>query len=461
MKETILYEFLLFDLPRVVKYNQTIIELSKASVIAVFVFALFFDLISDRPNPGKILKQALIVQFVLIFLPKFYFPVASFGLTVGDALLKEKRSGIVANWRKIKREVSRETKDPSISKTFFAFFKFKGVDYVEKAAVLVISICILLLKVIYSVVFYGTYLTIAIRSVISIFSPYHGNLKGILGSILYLIVTAIVVAIALYFLNDLLDFDSSKEGFVFSLSGIANFFVLAVILLGSLKIGKDLVNGGGIESWGAQMGSVISGGLMYKSMGLASYPGNQIKNAASNTGRSALKIASKSALFSAKALAAPMSVPAMAAGYGLKKAVGEKAKLLSMEKGTSLNQSNDQLSFHSSTRSLNANRGPISWSKSSYERGLDSIREKGSVKSALNPSNHFKASRFAISNSSKEFKNNLESRLGIPSTSKSLTLKEKSLFVANNFLNPKERKIDLKDQILAMRINDRFKGRRK
>lgn len=273
MTESILKEFLLFNFTGWLSFGDKVLALCKHSATPIFIFALIFDASSKIPNPSSVLKRFFIALLIIFSIPIYYEKVVEFGFDLGDSILKEQKSGLISNWLKFKRMAESQSKKEKIKTdvltTVKSFFYFDGSDYVEKAAAILIFICILMIKIIYSTVYYCMYCASGILAVLSIFPGFQNHTLGILKSILYLIITVVLVALVLSFMNEILVFEVSDQGFIKTLSGIAQFIVLCFVLLGTLKIAQSIVNGKGAEGWAGNMGSMLGAGLAFKSMGAA------------------------------------------------------------------------------------------------------------------------------------------------------------------------------------------------
>lgn len=431
MMTSTLQEFLLFNFQNWTKYGNSILDVCQYALYPVFVFALLFDKASQRPDPMGVLKRLLIAQFIILSIPTYYKSVAGFGFKIGDSILEGQRIGLIANWNKFKKKAERQAKRNQEKSDFLttvsSFFSFDGTDIVEKAAALIIFICILLIKIIYSVVYYSTYCTSGILAALSVFPFFSSYTSGIIKSVFYLIISAVIIAFVLTFLNDTLNFTVSKDGFIENLSGIAKFLVLCFVLLGSLKISYSLVNGSGPEGWGGNMGQMLGAGLAYKAMSMgfnftkdgskvaigSSYP------AVMGAGVAATTIGKNLSLFTAK----PITAAAKGIVSKARTDINNKASLIAKNhKGSVLN--------NNSNRSENI----------SYESALSNLTKSntgGSSYSAnLNPINHARAAKVATKDFSSRFIQERKVALGLPVYSKELTAREKVIFMANRRLNP-------------------------
>jgi hypothetical protein len=475
---TFLEEFILFDFPAWFKYGDTILRYCSYSVFPIFIFSLIYDKSSNNPNPTTLLKRILIVQFLLVLIPAYYKPVAGFGIKVGNTILKEQKTGLISNWYKFKKRASKNLKkeETGVIDTVSQFFKFSGTDFVEKASAILIFVCMLLIKIIYSVVYYLTYCTSGILAVLSIFPFLSNHLLGVAKSILYLIVTAILIALILSFMNQVLDFQVSRDGYIKGLSGIAQFIVLCFVLLGTLKIGHSLVNGSGAETWAGNMGNLLGAGLAFKVMG---HGKDLVKWAGANTTKNSAKgawwLAKESAYGITKLGAGAVSSSAYIASRPPASAFnGAKSHIQSsiMNKASNISRSkfgnkNNSLDSYTGISSPSQEIRKTPFLKNRYENSFNQVSQnEGSlIKKALNPANHLRASGIATVGLSKEVFNRMKQRMGLPKNSEKLTFKEKSVFVAQKAINgglqvnknPQLNNEDLiKGQVMANRISKRM-----
>jgi hypothetical protein len=449
---TLLEDFLLFDFPTWFKFGNIVLKYCSYAVFPVFAFALLFDKMSASPNPGAILKSVIIVQFVLILVPTYYKPVASFGIKVGNALLKDQKRGMVANWYKFQKRAEKKLKkkESDLLDTVSQFFKFSGTDIAEKALSVLILVCMLLIKVIYSVVYYLTYCTGGMLAVLSIFPPFRNHLLGVAKSILYLIITAILIALILSFMNQALDFKVSNDGFIEGLKGFAQFIVLCFVLLGTLKMGHSIVNGQGAESWSANMGSMLGAGLGYQVMSKAFGLTAKGSWAASKFAGSNLSkhVGAPLAFMASR----PFSSAFSGIAQNLQKRTGNRVQQISHQKGVQQNSQGSTIMPLLKGQYENAFNQSVSSS-----RGAEN-----SIFSVVNPVNHLRASSMATKNLGQGVNHRFKNVLGLPQNSKNLSSTEKAWFMPNKVLGGEKQQLLkqeelIKSQIIANQITKRLK----
>jgi hypothetical protein len=456
MSVSILKEFLLFDSMTWLKYGNMILYICKISIFPVVVFSLIADFLSKSPSPSMVFKRWAIAGVILMVLPTYYSSIVNFGFRVGDSILAKQKGGIISNWRSIVKRAeikAKKSKEKVDSFTVITkLFAFDSMDLIEKGAAILILISSLLIKVIYSVVYYSTYSIAGIFCVLSIIPTFDSYLIGIFKSMLYLIITAILVALVLTFMNEAISFSVNSDGFLNSLTGVAKFLVLYFVLFGTLAIGYSIVNGKGAESWAGKMGAMLGAGLGYKTFDTATNIIGSSGKSVASTSSSLFKSGANSLLPLAKGIGGITSSPFVSAKNNIKK--GIKSSIGS--KTSNISQSNSGLAFNHQNSSLVDGR---------YESNFRDIASNGQgqigFKSAINPVNHMKTSIESTKGLSKEIYARTKNNLGLPVNSRNLTLKEKAIFVANKAVNngkvPTKEEM-IKNQILASRITNLNKG---
>lgn len=270
MSQSITREFLLFDFPQWERYASTIAGFSKDALLPIFIFALLASKLSVNQEPIQILKRLIISQLIIISIPIYFNSIASFGFTVADSIMEGEKKGLIANWVKTKDRAEKVVKKMGKKSDgltgITSLFNFDANDIIEKLIGFLIFVSILLIKVIFSVVYYGTYSSIGIFAALAVFPVFKNNYAGVFKSVLYLILTPILIALVLTFMNENITFVIDADGFLNSITEMSKFTVLLIVLFGTLKISSLLINGVGIESWASGLGSMLSVGLGYKAL---------------------------------------------------------------------------------------------------------------------------------------------------------------------------------------------------
>jgi hypothetical protein len=467
----ILEDLLLYRIKDIETVQKIITDSVLIVIPAYFILELIFNNFRDNPDLMESVKRLLIVQFVIFAVPTFYDDVAKFGFNLGNEIISRKQkasydqNGILNKWQEVKNKFERDHKQKAtLGDTFFNFIKFESTDLIEKGATLFLLIITLLLKVIYTAIYYGTYFTISLRALMAIDRSYSSNLEGIKTSIIYLLLVPIIVAIILYFINDISDFSVSDGGFLESLSSIASLIVLGILLFASLKIAQSIVSGKGVESWGANTGGLLSTAipLLAGKAAIMGASSNGLKSTASFTANSTGSLLKSLAPVGSTLASAALS-PAKMAYSGTKQGLSNHFK--NKIEQQSRNQSNhDGVSFSigNNTNQNYSNLSNQTTQTSSYESVFRSITGNESnirLRDAINPINHVKASSIATKDSFSSGVNNIKNNIGLPQNSSQLTLGQKfnhvgnKVFNGSNSLNEEEQ---IKNTILANQISKRL-----
>ncbi len=433
MNSSVLMDFLLFDFSDAKLVMDLLVSLSWKFMACIFIAELLIARFRENSDIHAVVKRFLLIQFIIAFLPAFYNPIAKSGFSVGDEVLELKKEGIVANWRRIKRGIEAQTKQKADTSTiFFNFLTFKDTDLIRKGAALLIATVFLLLKVIYSAIFYGSYILISARALIAIFTQYSANLYGILSTIIYLILVPIIVSVVLYFLNDVLNFEPNKMGFIESLSAITSFIVLGLCLFGSLKIAKGIIDGSGLEGWGAQMGGLLSAGLGFKMLSLGTDLVKGGVTAGVTTGAGLVTGGLGAVAAPVAGGAAGMMLSPFKMGFsGAKQGISNKFQA-NIDKAES-KRSPFYPQDNSSGVDINS---PIV--KGRYEREFSKIAgnsQNMTVKNALNPANHIKASFASTKEAGRAVIAKGKNTVGIPQQSHHLSMGDKLSYMGYKAIN--------------------------
>ena len=180
----ILKDFLLFNVSEFEAIQSFLSRYALVLMISYFIFELIITKFRDNPDLKGSLKRFLLVQFIILALPTYYMPVASFGFDIGDRLLKIKsrasNDGIIKHWYKIKRDISLQTKEKeaSLATTIYNLIDGDSTDLVVQGGTFLLLVILLLMKVIYTAIFYGTYITLSFRALLAIDKGYERNLEG-------------------------------------------------------------------------------------------------------------------------------------------------------------------------------------------------------------------------------------------------------------------------------------------
>lgn len=460
MNSSIVGEFLLFKLNKTNIVSREIELISYSLIATLLVLELIFQIFKKNIDLDAVLKRVFLAQFLIIFWPNFYHPIAKSGLKIADSIILKKsqstKKGLLINWINIKRDLERKvrrneinTKKIGFSNIFSHLFFLSETRLVEKGAIIALGVIFYLIKIIFTFIYWGTYFVTPIRCALSVLEIFSSSFQSILSGIFYIIFVPILVALVLYFSNDLFVFQASKSGFIESLEGIVLFFVLGILLFACLSIPKFILTNKGLENWGASMGRLLSAGIAYKGLSLGVNQARGVGTFARNVGMNALNPAFIPALMGAKALGNIVSGPMKTSFSAAKKGLGNHfQKNVSQIKDQELNNLVHSPSEH-----------PLV--KGRYEREFYQARGSKELSpiSFANPMTHFKASVNSTKSMMGALNQNAHYKLGIPMGSKSLSLNQKLNFVGDKVFNNSSKlskEEQIKNTVLANRISKRI-----
>ena len=438
MMGSTLEEFLLFEFSEGPQYAQTILQVCKWSITPIFIISILIDQISSSANPAAVFKRFAIAMFILISAESAFKNVASIGFEIGNSILKEQKTGMIAKWldfRKRAEEVAKkEKKSIGMTGTILSFFQYDSTQMVEKGAALLIIVCLLLVKIIYSIFYYMTYFTSGFLAIFAIFPSFEGNFKGIGKSVLYLILHPIMVALILAFINETLQFTVNSNNFLEGLTEIAKMLALCFVLLGTFKITQSLVNGTGAENWAGQMGTLLSAGFAHRAMGVAQKIGFAGASTGAAVGGSVVKSVSSGV---GTALSAGVYVASRPVASAIGSSINGFKSGLS-ESSTKIHQNKGLKQSKKNSSPILRGRYESNFQKVAGQRAEKKNRNPMSIRSSISPVNHFKAMKDSTLQIPGAVKGKFFDKVGIPETSQKLTIKEKATLGANQLFNGDE-----------------------
>ena len=464
MMNSILKDFLLFEVPSIIEVSEKINSYSLLFVAAFLIFELMIQLFSHKQPLEEVFKRFLFVHFIIMFMPTFFTPIASAGFLIGDSILKEKslesKTGFVSNWFKVKKAIKEKTgKEATVANTLINTFLFSVDDVVGRGAVLGIATIMLILKAIYTVIFYLTFLLISSRAALAVMGQFSGNLGGIVSGVIYLILVPIVVASILYFSNDVFEFQANSKGFIDSLEGLAGFIVIGLLLLGSFYVAYSLMQSTGLEGWGASMSSMLSAGFGYKILGAGMRPLETSVNSMMSAG---LGLATGGAGVVAGGVAPFVKGVGNIVSSPLKQTLGGIKSGMGNFFSSKVNSSQPNTSYWGGGSSMMANFNPSdSVTNGTYQNAFNSVAgspDQIRVRDAVNPVNHIKASVQATKDASMNMRAKLNHSMGIPQNVSNLSLGDRANYLGNKIFNGSNLSSEeqIKNGITANRISKRL-----
>lgn len=418
MDDNILKHLLLFEFRDWQHYGGIILSVCQAALYPVFVFSLVYDQLSRQSEPEQLLKRLLVAQLIISFAPVYYKDVVSFGFKLGDSIIREEKQGIISSWMEIRKASlkasEKEKRDPTVFEEVSGMFSLNPAEVVIGLGRLLIFVCLYFLKFIFSFVYYTTYCLAGIFAVLSVAPPFKNHALGILRTVVFLILSVVVISLVLVFVNRTFVFEVGKRGFLEGIESLAQFIVLAFVLLGSLKIAQSLVGGRGGEDWAAQTSNALGfvAGLTIAKLGT-----KKILEDGTDLTKAGVGLTMSGGLGAARLFSTPIRAGASA----IKQGIGKRSNEIRDKK-------------------LNTGLEGHTRKDPSYKNNfLNSVNDSdnGLIKSSLSPRNHFSA----LGNSAIGVGQNVVSRLAGDHLSRpeqffsNTSISEKALLMTDSLVN--------------------------
>ncbi|MDC1174642.1 hypothetical protein OAT67_04585 [Bacteriovoracaceae bacterium] len=303
---------------------------------SMFLLAVLIEYF-DRLEPFVLVKRALISILILTSVTAFYHQAIETSMEVADEILMSQKEGNILlmdmfdgaeQWEKVKYDSKGKDfyKNKNALWGTLAFLKYHMFDsFVNDGFTVVIyflsKLCFLILKVVYSLVYYLGYGLIGIPCLIYLFPSMGNVLRGAILSFIW----CLTLPHILVFIITMIGTEINK-GYISgqiiggSMIGTALLFILTLFIAFAPLIGTMILTGAGVSS---------AGGI------IASMGANYVMNLPKNVANTAASV------FTGGTLGPKMKLATNAAGGGFKIAKGaSKAMKNSFSKGTS---STDQI----------------------------------------------------------------------------------------------------------------------
>lgn len=239
---------------------------------SIFILAILAEYL-DRLEPFILVKRAFISILILTSVTAFYHQSIETSMEVADEILASQKQGNILlmdmfdginHWDKVKYE--DKGKDFFIDKNklwgTLAFLKYHLFDsFVNDGFTVVIyfisKICFLILKVVYSLVYYLGYGLIGIPCLIYLFPSMGNVLRGAILSFIW----CLIVPHILVFIISMIGTEINK-GYISgqiiggSMMGTALLFILTLFIAFTPLIGAMILTGAGISSAGGIIASM-------------------------------------------------------------------------------------------------------------------------------------------------------------------------------------------------------------
>ncbi len=284
MKDLLLVQS--FDLSDLIeKYRLFFIGL----LPSVFILAVLIEYL-DRLEPFTLVKRAFISVLILTSITTFYQKSIEASMSTADEILRTQKNGNILlmdmfdgikHWDKLNGDKKGHEfyKDKNVLWGTLAFLKYHLFDsFVNDGFTVTIffitKICFLILKVVYSLVYYLGYGLIGIPCLLYLFPSMGNVLRGAILSFLW----CLIVPHILVFIISMIGTEINK-GYVSgqiiggSMVGTALLFILTLFIAFTPLIGAMILNGSGISQAGGIIASIGANYVM-------NLPKNTVNNAA-------------------------------------------------------------------------------------------------------------------------------------------------------------------------------------
>ncbi len=297
---------------------------------SIFILAILVEYL-DRLEPFILVKRAFISILILTSVTAFYHQSIETSMEVADEILASQKQGNILlmdmfdginHWDKVKYEDKEKDffKDKNKLWGTLAFLKYHLFDsFVNDGFTVTIyfisKICFLILKVVYSLVYYLGYGLIGIPCLIYLFPSMGNVLRGAVLSFIW----CLIVPHILVFIISMIGTEINK-GYISgqiiggSMMGTALLFILTLFIAFTPLIGAMILTGAGISS---------AGGI------IASMGANYVMNLPKNAFNSAATV------FTGGALGPKMKLASATVGGSYKLASKAKGSIASKFQGAS------------------------------------------------------------------------------------------------------------------------------
>ena len=470
--------FLLFESSVIERWGQMVLNYITAFGPLIFVISLAWEISkSEMPEPSGVLKRFLVAQFIILFVPSLYKPIAGFGMTVGKSIVSQTRTGIIGKWNTIEKKIERQLhkegnpkERPSAVAVVSGLMQLNLMNITEQFLGMLVLAMIFIQKIVFSFLFYGGFFTFPILLYLAIFGPFKALSISAVKSIVVTVLTPIIIAIFLLFMNEVIGLQVNSEGFLTGALNIIKLFGLSILLLSSVPIATKLVNGVGIEGKASNLSQMAQGAMIFRATQLMSNSAQRSKDFGVRAATMGIGAASSVMTPLAGAAAHMATRPIVTAASGLKSGISQslsnKSNSIQANKLTpsmgGLDKGSQSLIFGPGTGSNLTGNESTPLISGRYESELQKLTNEKPM-AAINPVNHLKASAAATKSLASDSSALVKHKLGLPQDTSNLTMKEKSILMTNNLINGNAQKIKsdelLKSQIIANKISKSLEGK--
>ena len=257
-----------------------------ALIPGVFIIAVLIEYL-DRQEPFALVKRAMISILILSSVSFFYYKSIDASMRAADAVLKSQKqvNPLILDmfWQKLYlSQLEKEGKENRRKQGVASFFKYHLFDsFVNdgftKVIFFFVKICFLILKVVYSLVYYLGYGLIGIPCLLYLFPTMGNVLRGAIISFLWcLIVPHILVFIISMIGHEINQGYIQGEIIGGSMAGTALLFIMALFIAFAPLVTMMLLSGSGM----AQAGGIIAAVGANWVLNLPRQMANQVANMA-------------------------------------------------------------------------------------------------------------------------------------------------------------------------------------
>jgi hypothetical protein len=256
---------------------------------SVFILAVIIEYF-DRLEPFTLVKRAFLSVLILSTITSFYTNTIDASMSAADEVMQTQISGNILmmdmfsgvdKWDKLRHSKSRPSfyKDKNALSGTLSFLKYHLFDaFVNDGFTVTIffitKLCFLILKVVYSLVYYLGYGLIGIPCLVYLFPSMGNVLRGAALSFLWcLVIPHILVFIISLVGSEINRGYISGEVIGGSMMGTALLFILTLFVAFTPLIGAMILNGSGISQAGGIIASIGANYVM-------NLPKNTVNNGA-------------------------------------------------------------------------------------------------------------------------------------------------------------------------------------
>lgn len=297
MSTNVMRSMLLLDVPNISTLRIGVENYSKVFLSVAFVSALGWELATEMKFMGVVKNLVLALVFMGFFY-QFHTKAVEVSFKASEELLKEvsPRNIFLKKWNEVKVKNLDNSSGGFIDKIVVPNLN----DLLGNALFLLSKVCILILKLIYTTVYYFTFIFAPVTAVLSFIPASKGSMAGTITSSLWCILLPFVLAVFLALVGNTVQFPSENGQLaVSSMDHLIWIFGITLLMLLTPSFTYSLIKGSvastadavGVKMTGVGAKALVSIPIMYglgqKIFGKGKKGGkdnfNKIKNANPNS----------------------------------------------------------------------------------------------------------------------------------------------------------------------------------